>query len=391
MPGQDVGQSQGQGDPSAQSGGQPSGQGEPSSEMGGQGSSGGQGEPQPGQGEGKGQGNDSAAGSQPSEPMTKQDAQGNVANQLEQLEQQMQKALRGEENNLGQEGKMGSGGAMADQGAWERAIQEIGEKIGAGQLQGDILLDDSEIAGNPFKDETPEKTEDRHRQTLASAVRTDKAQGGQGWGKLPAWAQTQIEGILNPPLTFDRHIKKEIGNYGAKSMTTFKKPNKRNSFAPNRPLLPGKKKNDSRIYILMDTSGSMFNQHDLDNLRMAYGLIKRLATSKGLEVMVVHCDADVTRVMDTREVMKEINAASFGLGGGGGSNFIPGFEYIWKEIRQNDPFYGAPVIVFTDGGITVPERVPHNVRSSTLWVTVQGEQPPTKDWGTHVVMDGPSR
>ena len=384
QPGQSNGQDQ-------QPGAQQSGQGQPSQENGPDGS-GGQGQPQAGEGA---QGSEQAqqqgggASQQPNEPMTQQRAQNNVADQLEAMEKEIQKALRGEENSLGGEGsKMGSGSNMADQGAWERAMSDVGKQIGAGQLQGDILLDDNDIAGNPYKNETPEQTQERHRQTLASAVQLDRQAGGTGWGKLPAWAQKQIEGILNPPLTFDRHIKKEIGNYGAKSMTTFKKPNKRNSFAPNRPLLPGKKKNESRVYILLDTSGSMFNPEDLDNLRHAYGLIKRLAVSKGLEVMVVHCDADVTRVMDTREVMKEINSNSFGLTGLGGSDFRPGFEFIWKEIRQNDPLYGAPVIVFTDGGITVPDRVPFNVRSATLWVTVQGEQPPTTEWGTHVVMDG---
>lgn len=339
------------------------------------------GEPQPGAQQG------AAGGNQPREGMSERDAQGNVANQLEALENAMQQALRGEENDLGQGDRMTSGNTMAENEAWQQAMDEIAKQIGAGDLEGDIMLDDEDIPGNPYKGESKEKTEERQRQTLASAVRTDKAAGGNGWGSMPAWAKTQIEGILNPPLSFDRHIKKEIGNYGVKSMTTFKKPNKRNSFAPNTALFPGKKKNDSRVYILMDTSGSMFNGKDLDNLRNAYGLIKRLATSKGLEVMVVHCDADVTKVMTTREVMKEINSNTFGLHGNGGSNFVPGFEFIWKEIRENDPLYGAPVIVFTDGAITVPESIPKNVRSSVLWVTAPGEDAPTKKWGKHIILD----
>ncbi|WP_162948994.1 VWA domain-containing protein [Pseudomonas sp. Leaf58] len=319
--------------------------------------------------------------------MSQGQAKADVADALKNLEQEIQNALRGKENSTGLEKGMASGQNMMEQGAWQKALQEMAKELGAGGMQGDININCDDIAGNPFKGETPEKTQERKRQMLSQAARQDKIHGGNGWGSLPNWAKDEINGILNPPLRLGQKIKKVIGNYGRPDSATFKRPNKRNSFREYTPLLPGKKKNSSRIYILMDTSGSMFNETDKDNLRMAMGLVKRLASSKGMEVVVVQCDAGLQRVMTTKEALAQIEQGKFEVNGGGGSDFSEGFEYIWKEMKEKDALYGAPIIVFTDGAITVPEMPPkHLPRHQTLWITTPGQRAPTSKWGEHLIL-----
>jgi hypothetical protein len=339
-------------------------------------------EPQ-GLGESGGQGN----GQSGDGAMTEGQAKSDVTDALQNLEQEIQNALRGKENGTGLEQGMTSGQNMMEQGAWDKAIGEMAKELGVGGMQGDINIDCDEIPGNPFKSETPEKTQERKRQMLSQATKQDKIHGGNGWGSLPNWAKDEINGILNPPLRLGQKIKKVVGNYGRPDSATFKRSNKRNSFREYTPLLPGKKKNTSRIYILMDTSGSMFNETDLDNLRMAMGLVKRLATSKAMEVLVVQCDAGLQKVMTTKEALAQIMDNKFKVSGGGGSDFTEGFEYIWKEMKEKDALYGAPIIVFTDGGITVPEMPPKNMpRHQTLWITTPGQRAPTDKWGEHLIL-----
>ena len=320
--------------------------------------------------------------------MSEGKAKSNVADALENLQKDLENALRGKPNGSGLDGDMASGQDMMANGAWDRAMKELAEEMGVGGMQGDINIDCSDIQGNPFKSEDKQKTKERKRQMLQQAVREDLMNGGNGWGSMPNWAKSEIQGILNPPLRFTEKIKKTIGNYGRPDQSTFKRRNKRNSFGENTPLLPGKKKNTSRVYILMDTSGSMFgSDEDVDNLRMAMGLVKNLARSKGMEVLVVQCDAGVTQVMTTQEALKSIDKRRFDVVGKGGSDFTEGFELIWKEMKDKDPLFGAPIIVFTDGGITVPAAPPKNLpRHQTLWITTPGQNAPTKAWGEHVIM-----
>jgi predicted metal-dependent peptidase len=129
------------------------------------------------------------------------------------------------------------------------------------------------------------------------------------------------------------------------------------------------------------------NSMDMDTLRRAMGLVKNLSTSLGLEVVVVQCDAGLTKVMDTKQAMKEIASKKFDVVGQGGSDFTEGFDYIWKKMKEDDLGFGAPIVVFTDGGITVPDIQPKNLNMQVLWVTAPGHQAPTTKWGQHIIMD----
>lgn len=402
-PGQEPGQEPGDGQPGQeqQGQGQPgqgqSGQGEPGQGQSGQGQQGqgqqGQGEPgqgQPGQGQ-AGQGQQGQAGA---EAPSRRGVQSNVTKSLDQLAKQAEQAMRGENSPVG---GYTPAKEMVDGKALEEAMRQVMEERGVGPYQGDIHLDCTDIPGNPFAQETPQQTKTRKMQTLQRAVVEDTKMGSKGWGSLPSWAQTEISGILNPPLSFDKRMRKFIGAFGRPDARTFKRRNKRNTFQENRAIFPGSKRNKAKVYMLLDTSGSMMNGTDLDTLRRSMGLVKRLSNSLGLEVAVVQCDAEVTKVMNTREAMEEIRKNRFKITGQGGSDFRPGFEMIWKQMKENDFGFGSPIIVFTDGGISVPDQIPKNLPMQVMWVTNPGQRAPTNAYGEHLVMtastieDGPGR
>lgn len=365
---QDQGNPQsGNGSSSSDPSGQPQGgQGDPSDPQ--------SGEPQSGGGEG----------------VSEREAVNDVRDALRDMSDQLSDALNGKDNDTGLDKDMASGEDMTSQGAMEEAMRQMAEEIGAGEFDGDVDFDCSEVEGNPFGKETPEETKERHKETLSRAVREDIQAGGDGMGSMPAWAKTAINDIVNPPLRFNQKIKRFIGNLGPKSRRSFAVRNKRNSFQPNSMLRPGMKSNSAKIYILMDTSGSMMQGQDLENLKTALGLINRLALSEKMEVEVVQADTEVTRIMNGKEALDEIRKRDFEIKGMGGSSLNKSFDYIWKDMDETNQGRGNPVIVFTDGAIQVPAEEPRHIRQQVLWVTAPGQSAPTNKWGQHVLMNDPS-
>jgi predicted metal-dependent peptidase len=146
------------------------------------------------------------------------------------------------------------------------------------------------------------------------------------------------------------------------------------------------KKNSGKVYVLLDVSGSMMSGQDAENLMHGMGLVDQLATALRLEVCVIQCDTDVTKVMTTQEALEEVRAMKFEVKGQGGSNLEPAFEHIWKEMMIENGNRGNAIICFTDGVIHVPEEVPPGLRQQCMWVTNPGQSAPTKNWGEHVIM-----
>lgn len=374
----------GQGSPGDQQG-DPSQEGQPSGDP----SSGG-----PSQGQGQGGDSSPSQGDMPDMDgnggVSKEQASQDITDALKGAQDEINKALNGQSNSSGLDKNMASGDEMSNQGAFEEAMREMAKEMGAGKFDGDVDYDCSGIEGNPYTKETPKETKERHKQSMSRAINEDIQQGGKGIGKLPGWAQTAIKDIINPPMRFNQKIKRFIGNMGPQDKRSFAMRNKRNSFQPLTMVRPGAKKGSAKIYVLLDTSGSMMCGEDMDNLRGALGLIKRLAESQKMDVEVVQVDTEVTRILTTEQALEEIRKRSFILEGIGGSDFRPGFDYIWQEMETHNPGKGNAIVVFTDGGIVVPEKPPKHIRQQVLWVTNEGQRPPTSEWGEHVHMNSPS-
>jgi predicted metal-dependent peptidase len=377
-PGQDQSSDQGQGQQSSDANsGQPDGQGsEPRGNP--QGSGSGEGS-QPGQGGGQSQGTGSGSGG----PVSEKQARSDVSNSLDQLKDEISNSLGGQKGGVpGVDNKMASGEDAINDGAYEQALREMG----GNDFEGDVDMDCTDIPNNPYSKEEKAQTEQRRREMLQRAVVEDMKQGGQGVGTMPGWMKSEIDGILHPPMRFASELEKFVGPYGAMSKRSFAIRNKRNTFQPSHIIRPGMKKNTAMVYIIMDVSGSMMNGADANNLRHAMGLVQQLAQGLRLEVKVIQNDTGVTRVMNTQEALEEINKAKFEVHGQGGSDLTPAFEMVWKEMAVENGNRGNPIIVFTDGAISVPDQVPRGLKQQVMWVTLPGQRPPTNKWGNHVVM-----
>lgn len=320
-------------------------------------------------------------------PISEKAARQDVQNSMQEMIEQLKNSLAGkpEGGMKGLDQQMASGEQVIDSEGFDQAMRELADELGS-SMDGDVDMDCSDIENNPFRDEKPEQTDDRRRQMLTRAVIEDHQQGGKAAGNLPGWMQAEINKILYPPLSFAQELEKFVGPYGATTQRSFSVRNKRNTFLPNHMIRPGMKKNTSKVYILLDTSGSMMNGRDAENLAHAMGLVDQLATALRMEVEVIQCDVGVTKILSTQEAMEEVRQGSFKVDGIGGSDLNPAFEHIWQEMIVQGGNRGNPIICFTDGEIRVPDEVPAGLRQQCLWVTNPGQRPPTTKWGEHTIM-----
>ena len=311
----------------------------------------------------------------------------NAADALSDLSKEISEAMSGRGNSFDtKEQDMMSGNKASQNQGLQQALKELADEIGAGDLDGDVNIRCDNVPNNPYSNETPKETEQRMKHCLERAVIEDK-RSGNTIGSMPSWMKAEIEGILHPPISATSRIVKFMGKFGPKNHRSFKVANRRNTFFKNHMVRPGVRKNTAVCYVLMDTSGSMFNGEDAQLLRTAMGMVDRLAVQNQMDVKIIQADTEVKRVITKEEAIKMIDEGKFEVVGCGGSNFNSAFEMIWKEIVEEHGNRGNPIVVFTDGAIYVPESVPKGVNQQTVWFTRPGQRAPTDKWGEHIELN----
>jgi predicted metal-dependent peptidase len=305
--------------------------------------------------------------------------------------------LQKEEQDKGQSNEKGD---SQDKGEGQGDNQGDSQDDSEGQgndyeLQGDINKDivekvEEHYYGEGKKGTPPSKEELKERQAQAQQRWKDAleqaviADQRDGKGVCPAWMRKDIDGILYPKMNIAQLLKRYFGQFGNPLQPSYKHRNRRNNFSGDTFIKPALVRNKPQLYVLLDTSGSMWDKEGFEMVQGTLGIIKRLAVNGGYGVRVIMCDTTVTEDMDFAEVIKAVQKKSLTSMGGGGSNFNEAFEYIWQDaIKTNNS--QAPILCITDGYINVPAKEPR-IRTNTAWVTPQGVNPPTKSWGKHMEM-----
>ncbi len=147
---------------------------------------------------------------------------------------------------------------------------------------------------------------------------------------------------------------------------------------PNRRYISSglylQSRRDSRLQAVLaiDTSGSTSG----DLPRFADELVNLLNTFGQYELKVICCDAKVQSV-ETYTPEDPFDGRKVEFKGGGGTSFIPVFEYMKKNPCE------APILIyFTDGFGDTPEKPPYPV----MWViTPHGKN--DIPWGYEIKMD----
>lgn len=210
-----------------------------------------------------------------------------------------------------------------------------------GQWQGGQMGDVEDGKGDVAKQEAELKQE------LAQAAQLAKLQG-----KLPAHISGMVEDELYNVQNW-KEILAAFINEQAKNDYSFKRPNAR--YSDTGMILPSLYSQEiGSIALIVDTSGSIDNKL----LNQFAGEIKDIAGELQTNINILYVD---TTLQGVQEFEPDDNL-NLQPKGGGGTNFKPGFDYIYKEDLQP-----ACIIYFTDGYCSdFPKNEPSQ---PTLWAT----------------------
>lgn len=136
-------------------------------------------------------------------------------------------------------------------------------------------------------------------------------------------------------------------------------------------ILPRLRSRGSKVHVVLDTSGSI-KSSELTDFVTEINSMKSIA---GMDVTLHSCDMLLSKQGPLHYPSWQAMEVPEYLPGGGGTDFRPIFEYIYKNHIQLDL-----LIYFTDGAGPFPEQVPE---FPVIWVVKGYRKPP---WGIHVTL-----
>lgn len=239
----------------------------------------------------------------------------------------------------------------------DRAQMERSPKCGsgAGGVAGDFELgDDSDLPGlGPVQ-------LDRLRDLVARAV----VEAGAGVpGGLERWAHARLQSDVSWPTVLRGAVRRALPKGLGHQRHSWSRPRRH---APTDAILPSLLGVPLHIAVIIDSSGSMDQQH----LDLAVSDIAVLRAVPGVDrVTLVSCDTEAIEIAVPR------TGASVALVGGGGTSLGAGLELV-ASLRRRPHL----VVVITDGFTTWPTIAPSQLGS--VLTLIPSEGPPGPAWMT---------
>lgn len=239
---------------------------------------------------------------------------------------------------------------------------------------------------------SPEEAESERRAAAAGVASYAKAKPGT----VPGGVLRHVEDMARPiaipwPATVAARVSAAIDLARRGEVRTYLRPNRKQGglgYGAGRAVLSASRAPTPRVWVAVDTSGSM----GPDELTAGLGVVLGVIARAGATAVMVTFDAKVQTMTTVGPGDNGRRLAEL-LKGGGGSNVCPVFD------AAADPPRGLPspgvLIVFTDGYIAVPDAAPRGL--AVVWVTGPTKDHPGADgrvhgtrpapWGDHVVVD----
>lgn len=189
-----------------------------------------------------------------------------------------------------------------------------------------------------------QRNEAEWQTALSQAMNAAKAQG-----KLPANLERMFGDILNPTVDWREKIQSLFARKVGAGTYDWRKPDRhfitRDIYAPARSGFGA-----GTVIVGVDTSGSIGPKElDMFFAEMA-GILEDV---RPRQLLVVWCDAQIGRVDECDEPGDLNHVRSLGAPGGGGTSFIPVFEYAASLGSEIDA-----LVYLTDGMGTFPDVAP---------------------------------
>lgn len=211
-------------------------------------------------------------------------------------------------------------------------------------------------------------TESEFKEAIARAAAAAKAVG-----KLPGQLQRRIDEILEPQVDWKEHVRMILTGKMGHNRETWDTLNRRYAAlgalsARPMPQFPGRKGFGADVVaVAIDTSGSI-QEKELNAFFSEVGGV--IADVKPKKVIIIWCDASINRVDEARSMDELADIRVKGGVGGGGTSFVPPFEYLEKENITPDTF-----IYLTDLYGSAPAKPPGY---PVVWCATTDQKEP---WG----------
>jgi predicted metal-dependent peptidase len=221
------------------------------------------------------------------------------------------------------------------------------------------------------KQDLPDEAE--FKEAIARAAAAAKAMG-----KLHANHQKLVDEILAPQVDWREQIRMILtGHMGARH-ETWSRPNRRrlalNAISregAQMVVMPGRRGYGAELVVVgVDTSGSIYASPQA--VEAFFGEVSGvLADVRPRRVILVECDARVQRVTEASSLDELEIAKQSGVKGGGGTSFVPVFDYIAENDLVPDT-----LIYLTDLEGTFPRKAPGY---PVVWCSITAGKAPFGD------------
>lgn len=185
-----------------------------------------------------------------------------------------------------------------------------------------------------------------HKEATARAAAVAKGQG-----KMPAGYQKMVDEILEHTVPWQDHVRLTMTGRIGTARETWTKVNRRRIALNPMVCLPGRRGYGcDTIVVGLDTSGSIYCDAKLLAVFFAElgGIIADISPKN---LIIVQCDAKVHQVDEVRSLDEVQMVRERGAKGGGGTSFVPVFDWVREQGIRPDM-----VVYLTDGYGTFPEN-----------------------------------
>lgn len=194
------------------------------------------------------------------------------------------------------------------------------------------------------------------QRAVASAAAAQKAMG-----KMSAGMQRLVDGILEPQVNWQDHLRSSIMTLRGTNESTWARPNRRRLAAPPHIYWPGRcGTRVGHVGLVIDTSGSIGERELKTFLSEAHGI---LSDCQPEMLYVMYVDAalhndEVIEIEDVNDILELGKKA----GGGGGTDMMVGYH----ELRKRDINVDY-MIILTDGYTPFDAHDPADLEIPTIW------------------------
>ena len=199
---------------------------------------------------------------------------------------------------------------------------------------------------DPVTGEADLPSDAEFKEAIARAAGAAKAMGN-----MPAGFQRVVDEILEPQVDWREHVRMLVTGKVGGRRESWDRPNRRRLALNPIIIVPGRRGfGAGTVVIGVDTSGSI-GERELSAFFAEVGGV--LTDVRPKRILMIACDAAVEQVDEAGTVDDLAHIRVKGLKGGGGTSFVPVFDYIAEHDVKPDA-----LIYLTDMLGTFPDDKP---------------------------------